>query len=135
MQISDGLKYTWTAGAVTGSKVSNLNLGGAAIVSASGYRVTLNSFLADGGEASRSSRTAPTVWRSPTSWTWMPPGLPESGRACGPRRTEPYHQEVDFFQERDWGVVGHELTTPPLCFVVAVESVGGAVPSAARQRL
>ena len=50
MQVSDGLKYTWTAGSVTGSKVSDLSLGGTAVLPTSTYRVTLNSFLADGGD-------------------------------------------------------------------------------------
>ena len=50
LQVSDGLKYTWTAGAATGSKVGDLSLNGAAIVPTSSYRVTLNSFLADGGD-------------------------------------------------------------------------------------
>ncbi|WP_424951325.1 bifunctional metallophosphatase/5'-nucleotidase [Deinococcus sp.] len=50
LQISDGLKYTWTASAATGSKVSDLTLNGAAVSPTASYRVTENSFLADGGD-------------------------------------------------------------------------------------
>ena len=50
LQISSGLKYSWTASAAAGSRVSDLTLGGAAIDPAAKYRVTVNSFLADGGD-------------------------------------------------------------------------------------
>ncbi len=49
--ISDGLTYSWSAGAPVGSKVSDLRLDGALIDPAASYRVTVNSFLADGGDA------------------------------------------------------------------------------------
>ena len=50
LQISAGLKYTWTASAAAGSRVSDLTLNGTAIDPAGKYRVTENSFLADGGD-------------------------------------------------------------------------------------
>ncbi|WP_407570039.1 bifunctional metallophosphatase/5'-nucleotidase [Deinococcus altitudinis] len=50
LQVSAGLTYTWTAAAPKGSKVSDLALKGAPIVAGSSYRVTVNNFLADGGD-------------------------------------------------------------------------------------
>ncbi|WP_407538161.1 bifunctional metallophosphatase/5'-nucleotidase [Deinococcus radiomollis] len=50
LQPSAGLTYTWTASAATGSKVSDLKLGGVNIVPTTAYRVTANNFLADGGD-------------------------------------------------------------------------------------
>lgn len=51
LQVSKGFSYTWSAGAACGSKVSNMALNGVAIDPAASYRVTVNSFLADGGDA------------------------------------------------------------------------------------
>jgi 5'-nucleotidase len=48
--ISEGFKYTWSASAPQGSKVSGLELNGTPIDPAASYRVTMNSFLADGGD-------------------------------------------------------------------------------------
>ncbi len=50
LQVSNGFTYTWSQSAPTGSKVSNLMLNGVAIDPAATYRVTVNSFLADGGD-------------------------------------------------------------------------------------
>ena len=50
LQPSAGLTYTWTASAAAGSKVSDLKLNGSDIVPTTAYRVTANSFLADGGD-------------------------------------------------------------------------------------
>jgi len=52
LQISDTLRYTWTASAPTGSKVdiTSIMIGGVPIDPAATYRVTVNSFLADGGD-------------------------------------------------------------------------------------
>jgi 5'-nucleotidase len=50
LQPSAGLTYTWSASAPCGSKVSNLQLDGTPIDPSAGYRVTMNSFLADGGD-------------------------------------------------------------------------------------
>ena len=50
LQISGGFTYTWDAAAPTGSKVSNIRLNGALIDPTASYRVTVNSFLADGGD-------------------------------------------------------------------------------------
>ena len=48
--MSQGFSYTWTAAAPTGSKVSNLMLNGVPVDPNAGYRVTVNSFLATGGD-------------------------------------------------------------------------------------
>jgi 5'-nucleotidase len=50
LQISEGLAYTWSAGAPLGSKVTNITLNGLPISPGTDYRVTVNSFLADGGD-------------------------------------------------------------------------------------
>ena len=48
--ISDGLTFSWSASAPVGSKVSDIRLEGAPVDPAASYRVTVNSFLADGGD-------------------------------------------------------------------------------------
>jgi 5'-nucleotidase len=50
MQVSNGFTYTWTLSAPTGSKVSNMALNGVAIDLGATYRVTVNSFMAEGGD-------------------------------------------------------------------------------------
>ncbi|MCC6189365.1 MAG: bifunctional metallophosphatase/5'-nucleotidase [Anaerolineales bacterium] len=50
LQVSNGFAYTWSASAPVGSKVSGVTIGGAAIDLGATYRVTVNSFLADGGD-------------------------------------------------------------------------------------
>ncbi len=50
LQISDGLSYTWNSGAVVGSKVSDLTLNGTPIAPGAPYRVSVNNFLASGGD-------------------------------------------------------------------------------------
>ena len=50
LQISDGFAYTRSNSAAVGSKVSNITLGGFPISPGTSYRVTVNSFLADGGD-------------------------------------------------------------------------------------
>ena len=50
MQISHSLTYTWSTGAPVGSKVSNLKINGVAVDPAASYRVTVNNFLAGGGD-------------------------------------------------------------------------------------
>jgi 5'-nucleotidase len=47
---SRGLTYTWSASAPTGDKVSNIAIDGVPVDRAGSYRVTVNSFLADGGD-------------------------------------------------------------------------------------
>lgn len=49
--ISEGLTYSWSASAPVGAKVSDVRLGGTPLDPAASYRVTVNSFLADGGDA------------------------------------------------------------------------------------
>ena len=51
LQVSKGFTYNWSASASCGNKVSNMALNGVAIDPAGSYRVTVNSFLADGGDA------------------------------------------------------------------------------------
>ncbi len=52
LQVSQGFGYTWSASAPTGSKVdpSSITLNGAPIDPSASYRITVNSFLADGGD-------------------------------------------------------------------------------------
>ncbi len=50
LQVSQGLSYRWDAGAPSGSRVADLRLGGVPIEDAKRYRVTVNNFLAQGGD-------------------------------------------------------------------------------------
>ncbi len=50
LQPSVGFTYTWTAAAADNARVSNMRLNGTSIDPAATYRVTVNSFLADGGD-------------------------------------------------------------------------------------
>jgi 5'-nucleotidase len=52
LQVSSGFTYTWDASRAIGDKVdpSSIKLHGVTIDPAAGYRVTVNSFLADGGD-------------------------------------------------------------------------------------
>ena len=50
LSVSKGFNYTWTAGAPTGKKVSNVRLNGTDLDPKAGYRVTANNFLTDGGD-------------------------------------------------------------------------------------
>jgi 5'-nucleotidase len=50
LQVSDGFSYLRTNAAPVGSKVSDITLNGVPIDPAGTYRVTVNSFLADGGD-------------------------------------------------------------------------------------
>jgi len=50
LQISASLSYTWSASAPIGSKVATLELNGAQIDPAATYRVSINNFLAGGGD-------------------------------------------------------------------------------------
>jgi 5'-nucleotidase len=47
---SAGLAYRWVAGAPFGQRVQDLRLNGAPLDAARDYRITVNSFLADGGD-------------------------------------------------------------------------------------
>ena len=47
---SRGFSYSWDNAVPAGNRVSNIRLNGAPIVLATTYRVTVNSFLADGGD-------------------------------------------------------------------------------------
>lgn len=48
--VSAGLTFDWSASALQGSKVSNVKLNGVPIDPAATYKVTVNNFLADGGD-------------------------------------------------------------------------------------
>ncbi|MCP2013464.1 5'-nucleotidase [Deinococcus sp. HSC-46F16] len=50
LQVSQGFAYTWDASKPKGSKVVSITLNGAAIDPAASYRVTINNFLAEGGD-------------------------------------------------------------------------------------
>jgi len=52
LQVSDGFTYEWSAAAADGSRVdpASIKIGGVTVVPGTGYRVTVNSFLADGGD-------------------------------------------------------------------------------------
>jgi 5'-nucleotidase len=52
LQVSEGFTYEWSLSAPTGSKVdpASIKIDGIPIVSTTEYRVTVNSFLADGGD-------------------------------------------------------------------------------------
>ncbi|GAA4597553.1 5'-nucleotidase [Actinoplanes octamycinicus] len=50
LQVSAGFTYTWSASAPLGAKVSNLALNGTPIDPAATYQVTMNNFLANGGD-------------------------------------------------------------------------------------
>lgn len=50
LQVSASLTYTWTASASPGSQVSNLMVNGIAVDPTASYRITVNNFLAAGGD-------------------------------------------------------------------------------------
>jgi 5'-nucleotidase len=50
LQISKGFAYTWDAKKPQGSKVLEVSLNGTALDLAKAYRITVNNFLADGGD-------------------------------------------------------------------------------------
>jgi 5'-nucleotidase len=52
LQVSEGFSYEWSAGAADGNRVdiASITIDGVAIDPAGEYRVTVNSFLADGGD-------------------------------------------------------------------------------------
>ena len=50
LSVSNGFTSSWSASAPIGSKVSNMALNGVPIDPSASYRVTMNNFLADGGD-------------------------------------------------------------------------------------
>jgi 5'-nucleotidase len=50
LQPSEGFTYTWDAGAIPGSRVRDMRLDGEPIEAIKGYRVTVNSFVAESGD-------------------------------------------------------------------------------------
>ncbi|MCY4743677.1 bifunctional metallophosphatase/5'-nucleotidase [Pelomonas sp. UHG3] len=51
LQVSAGFSYSWSASAACGAKVSNIAINGMPVDPLASYRITVNSFLADGGDA------------------------------------------------------------------------------------
>jgi 5'-nucleotidase len=50
LDVSNTVTYTVSTSATAGSKVSNIAIGGVPVVATTSYRVTVNSFMADGGD-------------------------------------------------------------------------------------
>ena len=50
LQVSSTLRYTWSTSAAPGSKVSGITVAGEAVQPTATYRVTVNNFLAGGGD-------------------------------------------------------------------------------------
>ena len=50
LQISGSLTYDRSQSCPAGNRISNIRIGGVAVVPATTYRVTVNNFLADGGD-------------------------------------------------------------------------------------
>ena len=50
LQISASLTYSWSESAPVGSKISNMKINGVDVDPAASYRVTVNNFLAGGGD-------------------------------------------------------------------------------------
>ena len=52
LQVSDGFTYTWDGDMADGEKIeaSTIMIGGVMVEPATGYRITVNSFLASGGD-------------------------------------------------------------------------------------
>lgn len=50
LQVSQGLSYRWNQGAPSGSRASDVRLDGAAIEDGKAYRITVNNFIAQGGD-------------------------------------------------------------------------------------
>jgi 5'-nucleotidase len=50
LDVSEGFTYSWSASAPAGAKVSSIAINGVPVEPTVSYRVTVNSFLADGGD-------------------------------------------------------------------------------------
>jgi 5'-nucleotidase len=50
LEVSDGLTYTWSQSAPSGNQITDLKVKGVPVDPAATYRVTVNNFLADGGD-------------------------------------------------------------------------------------
>ena len=75
LQVSNGLTYTWSASGPLGTRVdpATIKINGTTVDPAASYRVTVNSFLADGGDGFTELRTAPTASGArSTSTRWRP---------------------------------------------------------------
>ena len=52
LQPSEGFGYTWQSDAIVGDHVRDMRLDGEPVVADRAYRVTVNSFMAEGGDGS-----------------------------------------------------------------------------------
>ena len=93
LQVSNGFSYTRSNAAPAGAKVSNITLNGVPIVAGTNYRVTVNSFLADGGDNYTVLRTARTA--SPATSTRTPsyPGRTRPASRRGRRTGSSWFRE------------------------------------------
>ena len=51
LQVSAGVTYSYDEALACGSRISNMMLGGTAVQPGTTYKVTLNNFIADGGDS------------------------------------------------------------------------------------
>lgn len=85
LQPSSGLTYTWRSDAPAGEHVADLRLDGAPVDPATEYRVTVNSFLAEGGdgfgvlrEGTQRAGGAPDIDALVDYLSGLPPRAPEA---------------------------------------------------------
>ena len=90
LQISSSLTYTWSIGAAAGTHVSNMKINGTAVDPSAAYRITVNNFLAAGGDGFTgfTAGTDPFIGGADID-AFV--GLPRSALAGGPGPTEPDH--------------------------------------------
>ncbi|MGH3092938.1 MAG: 5'-nucleotidase C-terminal domain-containing protein [Gaiellaceae bacterium] len=89
LQVSNGFTYTWDASAPVGSRVdpSAIELGGVVLDPSATYRITVNSFLAEGGDTSPSSRRERTACRGSSTRRRSPTTSATARRSRPVRRT------------------------------------------------
>ena len=89
LQVSAGFSYTWDAAAPVGSSVdaSSIAVDGIALESGGRYRVTVNSYLADGGGGFSVLERAPRGPGARLTWTLLSPTSPGPERWPRGRRT------------------------------------------------
>lgn len=82
LQVSSTLRYTWTTGAPAGSRVSDLEVAGRPVDPAASYRVSVNNFLAAGGDGFTAFTSGTDLTGGPidldafTAYLTANPGLP-----------------------------------------------------------
>jgi 5'-nucleotidase len=65
LQVSSTLRYSWSRAAPTGDKVSDVRIDGAPVEPGTSYRVTVNNFLAGGGDGFTALRAGTDVTGGP----------------------------------------------------------------------